>query len=252
MTRREQILAALVILLVGVLLGALAVALLGDNGDEDDTEAGDEITSTTTTTTEAPSTESSTSTTTTSSTTSTTTTTTTTTTTEAPAPPPVADATNGEILGLPIDSPITAVVDAMNAIYGSPDNDTDWNIGCELDGGTDVDDRRIWWGNLAIRFFRDGGAGGDEVLAGWAYQRGAAGFFDPEGPTPDDIVLDDGVAWNASIGDVAAALGGTTQVLPEFPLVLVSHDGVAAYRAMADTLEAPMDYVGWQAADICE
>ena len=137
----------------------------------------------------------------------------------------------------------------MTAIYGAPDSDTGWNVGCPLDGGTEDDERRIAWGNLRIRFFRDGGG---EVLAGWAYQRGAAGFFDPEGPTPDDIEMDQGVAWNQTIGEVADALGATTNIAAEFPLVFVNHAGEGDYRAGADNVDAPMDYVGFRAFDICE
>jgi len=251
MTRREQILAALVILLLGILIGLGLMWLLGDDGD-DDTETGDGSTTTTlaeTATTEAPTTTESTATTSTTTSTTSTTTTTTTTTTEPPPPPPVADAITGEILGLPIGTQIDDVIAAMTALYGAPDNDTGWNIGCPLDGGTEDDERRIWWGNLAIRFFSDGGTG---ELAGWGYQRGAAGSFDPEGPTPDDIVMDAGVAWNQTIGEVAAVLDATTQIAPEFPLVFTNHAGEGDYRAAADNLDAPMDYVGFRASDICE
>ena len=169
------------------------LALLAASCGDDDSSGSERTT--TTTTTEAPTTTESTTTTTstTTSTTTTSTTSTSTTTTEAPPPPAVANATNGEILGLPLGTAADTVIDAMTAVYGAPDGDTGWNIGCPLDGGTEDDERRISWGNLRIRFFRDADG---EVLAGWSYQRGAAGFFDPEGPTPDDIVMDDGVAWN--------------------------------------------------------
>lgn len=247
MSRREQVLAAIVVLLIGILLGLLFASFSDDDGD--DTEAGDDTT-TSSTIFEAPSTTESTTTTSTStSTTTTSTSTTTTTTTEPPPPPPVADATNGEILGLPLGTAADTVIDAMTTVYGAPDGDTGWNVGCPLDGGTEDDERRISWGNLRIRFFRDDDG---EVLAGWGYQRGAAGFFDPEGPTPDDIAMDDGVAWNQTIGVVADALGGTTLIAPEFPLVFVDHAGEGDYRAGADNADAPMDYVGYRAFDICE
>ena len=105
----------------------------------------------------------------------------------------------------------------------------------------------------------DAGTSGDaiaiddgQILAGWAYEQGAAGFFDPEGPTPDDIVMGTGVAWNQTIVQVASVLVGTTQIAEEFPLVFVRHDGEGDYRAGADNLDAPMDYVGFRAFDLCD
>ena len=237
MSRREQILIAAVVLLVGILLGILIASLGGDDGD--DAETGDGTTTTTaaetTTTTEAPTT-----------TEPATATISATTTTE---PPPVANAVNGEIRGLPIGTNADTVIDAMTAIYGAPDGDTGWNVGCPLDGGTEDDERRISWGNLRIRLFQDDDG---QILAGWAYEQGAAGFFDPEGPTPDDIVMGTGVAWNQTIVQVASVLVGTTQIAEEFPLVFVRHDGEGDYRAGADNLDAPMDYVGFRAFDLCD
>ena len=81
--------------------------------------------------------------------------------------------------------------------------------------------------------------------------KGAAGFFEPEGPTPYDIVMDTGVAWNQTIGQVTSVLVGTTQIAEEFPLVFVRRDGEGDYRAGAKNLDAPIDYVRFRAFDLC-
>lgn len=255
MSRREQILAALVLLLSGLLLGVLLVWLLDDDGA--DLDAGSDTTTTTvdassttappaddtTTTAAPPTTESSTT------TQAPTTTSPVTTTTASATPPPVADATNGEILGLPLGTPIDDVVAAMTAAFGAADDDSGWNGGCPLDGGPDDHERRMAWGNLSIRFDR---WNQPEQLAGWAYQRGAAGFFDPDGPTPDDIVLDPGVEWNQTGNELAAVLGVELETFGDiFGLSFFSTD-FTSYRAPGLDGTTPFDYVGVRNADICE
>lgn len=250
MSRREQILAALVILLIGILLGVLVALLLGDD-DDADTETGDAPPATSTTTTTPPTTTATTPPveTTVAPSTTVATTTSTTTTTEAPSPPPVADATNGEILGLALGTPLDDVVAAMTAVFGAADADTGWNSGCPLDGGPDDHERRMDWGNLSIRFDR---WDKPEQLAGWGYQRGAAGFFDPEGPTPDDIVLDPGAEWNQTGNELAAALGVELDTYGDiFGLSFINTD-VTNYRAPGLDGTTPFDFVGVRNEDICE
>ena len=247
MSRREQILAALVILLIGILLGVLVALLLGDD-DDADTETGDAPPSTSTTST-TPSTTTPPVETTVAPSTTLATTTSTTTTTEAPAPPPVADATNGEILGLALGTPFDDVVAAMTAVYGAPDDDSGWNGGCPLDGGPDDHERRMAWGNLSIRFDR---WDKPEQLAGWAYQRGAAGFFDPEGPTPDDIVLDPGAEWNQTGNELAAALGVELDTYGDIFGISFINTDFSDYRAPGLDGTTPFDYVGVRNADVCE
>lgn len=247
MSRRELILAALVVLLVGILLGLLFASLGDDDGDDDTSTDATTTTesTTTTTTTEAPTTTESTTT-----STSTTTTSSTTTTTTEPAPPPaVADAVTGEVLGLPIESPAAAVIDAMITIYGAPDSDTGWNVGCPLDGGTDLDERTMSWGNLSIQF---GARDGAEVFDGWRYQRGLAGQFDPDGPTPDDIVMHPGAAWNQTADELAAALGVETNPVPDFDTTFIRVEPFTSYRAPGQSGDTFVNYVGYRFSDICE
>ncbi|MEZ5244082.1 MAG: hypothetical protein R2707_03225 [Acidimicrobiales bacterium] len=248
MTRREQILAAAVLVLAGIVAGVLLVLVTGDD-DDPDTQAGAPSTTTSaadSTTTVASSTTSTSTSTTPSSTTSTTAAPTTT--TEAP-PPPVADADSGEVLGLEIGSPFEQVLDAMTAVYGAPDSDTGWNGGCPLDGGPDDHERRISFGNLSLRFDR---WEQPAQLAGWRYQRGAAGSFDPDGPSPDDIVLHPGVSWNQTGAEVAAVLGVDMETYDGiFGITFIITDG-ADYRAEGLDGTTPFDYVGYRNADICE
>jgi len=256
MSRREQILAALVLVLSGLLIGILLVWLLSDDDADVDTGSGTTTTVEASSTTEPPVDDTRTtaaSPTTTESTTTTQAPTTSaapvTTTTASATPPPVADATNGEILGLPLGTPIDDVVAAMTAAFGAADTDSGWNGGCPLDGGPDDHERRMAWGNLSIRFDR---WNQPEQLAGWGYQRGAAGFFDPEGPTPDDIVLDPGAEWNQTGNELAAALGVELDTFGDiFGLSFISTD-VTSYRAPGLDGTTPFDYVGVRNADICE
>ena len=246
------------ILLVGILVGVGAVALLGDDDPDTTTVAAEAPTTsaadqvapttappTTTTTAAASSTTVAPTTTTTTAPTTTAGTTTTSTPTDRP---PVADVTTGEILGLPPGTPVADVLAAMNAIYGAPDFDSGWNAGCPLDGGPDDHERVVDYGNLRIRFDR---WDRPEQLAGWSYRRGLAGFFDPDGPTPDDIALHDGVAWGQSGNEVAAALGVAINPLDIFGVTFINHpDGT--YRADGLDGTTPFFQVGWRAGDICE
>jgi hypothetical protein len=251
MSRREQILLALVVFLAGTLVGVAATTLLDDDPDT--------VTSATTTSTEPPpETTVSTTTSTTSPPTTTTATTatpstftppTTTTTTMAPdTSTPVADATTGEILGLPIGTAPEAVFAAMDTIYSAPDTDSGWNGGCPLDGGPDDHERVVVYGNLRIRFDR---WDQPERLDGWSYSRGLAGSFDPEGPTPDDIVLHDGVEWNQTGNEAAAALGVAPNPVDIFQLTFIDH-GKGSYRSDGLDGTTPVYYVGYRAGDICE
>jgi hypothetical protein len=249
MTRREQILAAAVLVLAGILVGVLLVVLTGDD-DDPDTEAAagsttTSVTDSSTTTVDSTTTSTATSTT---SVDATTTTAAPATTTEAPAVP-VADANNGEILGLAIGTSFEQVLGAMTGVYGAPDSDSGWNGGCPLDGGPDDHERRISFGNLSLRFDR---RDQPEQLAGWRYQRGPGGSFDPDGPTPDDIVLHPGVAWDQTGAEVATTLGIDMETYDDlFGITFIVTDG-ADYRADGLDGTTPFDYVGYRNGDVCE
>jgi hypothetical protein len=247
MSRREQILLALVIFLAGILVGVAATTLLDDDPDT--------VTSATTTSTEPPPETTASTTTSTTSPPTTTTAAPSTTSTFAPpttAPPdtstPVANAVTGEILGLPIGTTPEAVFAAMDTIYGAADTDSDWNGGCALNGGPDDHERVVVYGNLRIRFDR---WDQPERLDGWSYSRGLAGDFDPEGPTPDDIVLHDGVEWNQTGNEAAAALGVAPNPVDDFQLTFIDH-GQGSYRSDGLDGTTPVYYVGYRAGDICE
>ncbi len=192
MNRRETVLVAGIVLLVG-LMGGYALAQLGDDGDSDSTTTTSIITTSTTTTstTEAPAP----STTSTSPTTSTTTTTTTTTTTLPPAP--MADLASGEVVGLPIGAPFDDVVDEMITRYGPPDSDTGWSNLCELADGPSDGGRNIMWGDFMITGLR----GESDRLDSWRYWPGVSG------PPPGEVVLHPGVTMDSGIGEIAASTG---------------------------------------------
>lgn len=230
MSKRELIMAALILLLVGLLAGLGIASCTG--GDDDDaatdtdtdtaadattsssttSEAPAETSSTTTTTTEAPATTSSTTTTTTS------TTTTTTTTTEPPAANAfvVADLVTGEALGIP---PLTHEDDLIFKLVELffPTDDGGWGEGCPFDG---VDERVIFSDGVRFQFVMI-----DDVptYVSWSW-RPSDGI--PEGslpvnPQPDEwvIQLHPGVTPDMTINEIAAALGLPVQDLLGFSVV---------------------------------
>jgi len=255
MSKRETYLIAVIILLLGLLIGLFLGGAFG--GDDTNTEAaGDATTSsteppvttsttTTTTTTEAPTTTSSITT-----TTSTTSTTTTTTTTTTEPPPPLADVTTGEFIGFGIGSDFDKVLSAATARLGAPFTDTGWSDNCVLDGGPDDTDRVLSWGNLRVNFTR---WDGPEVLAGWIYQREQAGNWDLSGPGPEDIVFPDGAGWNQTLDELGAAIGVGPQVYEDFQMAVVNGANGAHYRVTYGTNTTDFfNYVSVNPFDLCD
>ena len=252
MSKRELGLIGVIVLLVGILLGLGVGALTG--GDDDTTEASGAATATTeppaaetTTTSEAPATTTEAPTTTT--TAAPTTTTTTTTTTEAPPPPPFADTSNGEVLGLGVGTDFETVVAAVSSVWGPPSEDTGWAVTCIL-AGEEENDRIVRWGNFRLNGSR---WEGPETYLGFIYQRGPAGNFDPTGPTPDDIVLPPGGAWNQTLAEFIAATGAEEQLwAADFGFAAASLGDGGNFLTFEATADGFMNFVSWNPNDLCE
>ena len=254
MSNRELGLIGVIVLLVGVLSG---IAIASFTGDDDpvvqtatDDTASTTSSTTTTTTTEAPSTTTTTTTTTTEAPTTTTEApTTTTTTTAPPPPPPIADAATGLVVGFDRGAPMGDVLAALEARLGAPSGDTGWQTNCILGGVEDMD-RVVNWGNLRVNFTR---YEGPEVLSGWIYERGIAGNFDPSGVVPDDIVFPDGVGWNQTLAEAAAALGSEVQVWIDFGLATTNDPAGTGHYRTWDTDESNFfNHVSYWAFDLCD
>ncbi len=253
MSKRETYLIAVIVLLVGLLLGLfLGGAFSGD--DDSNTEAAGDTTSSTTqapattSTTTTTTTEPATTTTTSTTTTSTTTTTTTTTTTEAP--PPLASAVSGEVIGFGIGSDFDKMLSALTARLGAPFTDTGWSDNCVLDGPASDTDRVLSWGNFRVNFTR---WDGPEVLAGWIYEREQAGNWDLSGPAPEDIVFPAGAGWNQTLDELAVALGVDPVIYEDFQMAVVNGAGGAHYRVSYSTNPADFfNHVSVNPFDLCD
>ena len=139
----------------------------------------------------------------------------------------------------------------MVARFGLPTTDTGWTTGCPLDGGEILDERLVAWGNFRIWFRDDEGTGANQVLNGWIYQRGPWGDFDPEGPSPFEILLHDGVEWNQPLTDASAALEVPVDVVDDFQLAWI-WDGESRYMNMSTDPSQFFDSVSWRPADLCD
>ena len=245
MSKRELIMAALILLLVGLLAGlGIASCTGGDDDDAATATAADGTTSSSTTTeppaetssttttpsTEAPATSSTTSTPTT--TTSTTTSSTTTTTTVAPLVAVVADLLSGEVLGLPHGSIEDEVEFKLVEILGAPDNDTGWGEGCPFDGG---DERAVWYEGLRVAYY-DFGENGGRLYDGWSWRPGESiptGSY-PLDPQPEEWVvqLHPGVTPDMTLAEIGAVIG--IAPIEHLGWSLLTDDWTWAYLAEAD------------------
>lgn len=236
MSRRELILVAVIVLLVGLFAG-YALARSGDDGGSGSAAEGTTAPSTTvaTTTTTSPTTTTSTTTTSTTTTSTTTTTTSTTTTTTLP-PPPMADVPSGEVAGLAIGSPLVDVIDELISSYGPPDDDSGWAEGCQFDGSEGAKERTYSWGPLRVVFSR---FEGPEVLESWSWNPGA------DDPTPGEVRMHAGVTSTSTIGEVSALTGFPTNYQEPFHLTLVTDNFTWIYLTFGDVLDEPIFEVSW-------
>lgn len=107
-------------------------------------------------------------------------------------------APDAALLGVPIGTAADAALDALVAAIGTPDFDTEWYVGCPLDGD-DLDERLVQWGDLNVYFDR---SGGPELMVAWGYDlRIVDGGF----PEIDRIELPGGSRLGDPVDDVAAA-----------------------------------------------
>ena len=236
MSKREVIMGALILLLVGVLAGLGIVSCSGSDdtsvvSSSTTSEAPAETSTTSTTTTEAPTTSTTTSTTTTEApTTSTTTSTTTTSTTVAPSNVfVVADLVTGEGLGVAPGGYEDDLLFKLGELFFPIDGDSGWGEGCPFDG---VDERVVVSGGIRFRFLMVDGV---PTYIGWSWRPTSA---IPEGslpvnPQPDEwvIQLHPGITSDMTINEIATALGLPVQdqlgfsIVGDNPWAYLSIDG---------------------------
>ncbi|MFT5204404.1 MAG: hypothetical protein ACI9C1_003812, partial [Candidatus Aldehydirespiratoraceae bacterium] len=201
--RRQRGLIAVIILLVGLLIGLAAAALLNDDDDAVTVTTAPATYPTATPT--APASYP---------------TATPTTTAEYPvATAPVADAVSGDVLGFALGSNAETVISALNAIYGAPDLDSGWNQGCPLDAGPEDHDRLLTYGNFRLRLDR---WDQPEQLAGWSFQNHQSEPAPANGPRPEEIALHPGVDWSLTGSAVATLLGVEMNPVEDFGVTFIN------------------------------
>lgn len=126
--------------------------------------------------------------------------------TEEPAPTPTpvpvqfVVAPDAPLLGIAIGSEASTTIEGLEALIGPPTNDTEWYVGCPLDG-EELNERLLQWGDLNVYFELIGGEG---IFVAWGYDvRIVDGGF----PEPALVILPGGGRVGDPIDDVAAAAG---------------------------------------------
>ncbi len=218
MSKRELIMGALILLLVGVLAG-LGVASCSGSDDDEVEDAVDASVASNSTTSDAPSETSTTTTSTEAPTTSTTTSTTAAMpTTVAPSKVfVVADLVTGEGLGEAPGGHEDFLLFKLGELFFPIDGDNGWGEGCPFDF---VDERVVFSGGIRFRFLMVDGV---PTYIGWSW-RPADGI--PEGglalnPQPDEwvIQLHPEITPTMTINEIAAALGLPVQDQLGFSIV---------------------------------
>lgn len=104
------------------------------------------------------------------------------------------------LLGVTIGTEADDAMSMLAAVIGEPDFDTDWYIGCPLDGD-ELNERLVQWGDLNVYFERFDGT---EKFRAWGYDlRIVEGGF----PEIDLIELPGGSRMGDPVNVVAAAAG---------------------------------------------
>ena len=107
---------------------------------------------------------------------------------------------NAALLGVAIGAEADDAMSMLAAAIGEPDFDTDWYVGCPLDGD-ELNERLVQWGDLNVYFERFDGT---EKFRAWGYDlRIVEGGY----PEIDLIELPGGSRMGDPVNVVAAAAG---------------------------------------------
>ncbi len=143
----------------------------------------------------------------------------------------------GVELGTDFDTASVALVD----VFGEPDADTGWEVGCSLDG-EDENERILRWGALEAHFYLvDTGR-----LVAWTIAADAGSI--PRGAT---VVLPGGSTLGEPMSAVAASTGLEVLLDGVFEAAIVTEDGYTLW-GFPDSLDAPLSLVGVPYVPVCE
>ena len=148
--------------------------------------------------------------------------------TATPTPTPVVVGfiigPNAALLGVAIGAEADDAMSMLAAAIGEPDFDTDWYVGCPLDGD-ELNERLVQWGDLNVYFERFDGT---EKFRAWGYDlRIVEGGY----PEIDLIELPGGSRMGDPVNVVAAA-AGLDVVYDE--LFDINRVGVAGFEIVSD------------------
>ncbi len=166
---------------------------------------------------------------------------------EEPAGPPSIAVDAPELLGAGFGSDAETAIGILTGVLGPPTDDTGWGEGCPLDG---VDERFVSWGGLGAQF--EISQAGDEVFVRWTYRLDfATGAAIPGGPTPDQIVLPDGIAMGDPFSSAAAAYGFDPSVDEIFGIAIYSGNTFTLLTS-EPSVDAPITEVYAPIVRFCE
>ena len=144
--------------------------------------------------------------------------------TPTPVPIEFVVAPDAALLGVDIGDDADEALESLEALIGEPDFDSDWYVGCPLDGD-ELDERLVQWGDLNVYFDR---SHGDEIMRAWGYDlRIVDGGF----PELELIELPGGSQMGDPVNEVAAAAGLEVRYDALFDINRVGEDG---YEILSD------------------
>ena len=146
--------------------------------------------------------------------------------TPTPTPVPIefVVSPNAPLLGVEIGADATEALASLEAAIGEPDFDSEWYVGCPLDGD-ELDERLVQWGDLNVYFDR---SDGDEIMRAWGYDlRIVDGGF----PEIELIELPGGAQMGDPVNEVAAAAELEVRYDALFDINRVGEDG---YEILSD------------------
>lgn len=151
-----------------------------------------------------------------------------------PAPIQFLIEPNADLLGIALGTEAATTIAGLEALIGPSTFDSEWSVGCPLDGG-ELNERLVQWGDLNVYFDIIDGEG---VFTAWGYDlRVVDGGF----PEPELVVLPGGGRVGDPIDDIAAAAGLEVRYDEIFDINRVGEPG---YEIVAD---APPDAPAWGA-----